>query len=97
MEMEAFLKENKSFQSVYEYVILLLNDREELIEMFSDFWENEDIAASINLTNESIIKRMKKENEDLEDKLGEQEKQIQRQQTEIEQLKEQLQKVRSCN
>ena len=53
--------------------------------MFSDFWENEDIAASINLTNESIIKRMKKENEDLEDKLGEQEKQIQRQQTEIEQ------------
>ncbi|MCI5732228.1 MAG: hypothetical protein MR304_11895 [Eubacterium sp.] len=97
MEMEAFLKENKSFQSVYEYVILLLSDREELIEMFSDFWENEDIAASINLTNESIIKRMKKENEDLEDKLGEQEKQIQRQQTEIEQLKEQLQKVRSCN
>lgn len=63
--MKEFLSKNKSFQAVYDYAILMLQDRKELMQMFLDLLEKEDIAASLNATNESIIKRMKKENTDL--------------------------------
>lgn len=53
--------------------------------MFLDLLEKEDIAASLNATNESIIKRMKKENADLAKQIAEKDEQIR-------QLREQLQK-----
>ena len=59
--METFLKKNKSFQNVYEHVILMSKDREGLMNMITDMLANEDIAGSINRTNESIIKRLRRE------------------------------------
>ncbi|MCH5252571.1 MAG: hypothetical protein J1F22_06325 [Lachnospiraceae bacterium] len=47
------------------------------------FLEREDITASMNRTNESIIKRLTKENEEKDTQIAEQEK-------EIRQLKENL-------
>ena len=78
--MAAFLAENKAFQSVYDCAILMLKDREVLMQMFL---EREDITASMNRTNESIIKRLTKENEEKDTQIAEQEK-------EIRQLKENL-------
>ncbi len=60
-KMETFLKKNKSFQTVYDRVILMSKDREELLNMITDMLENENIAGSINRTNESIIKRLRRE------------------------------------
>ncbi len=65
-EMNQFLFENPSFQSVYDCAIIMLSDREELLKMISDFWANEDVVASLNKTNESKIKRLEKENAKLE-------------------------------
>lgn len=63
-EMKEFLCKNKSFQSVYDYAILMLQDWKELMQMFLDLLEKEDIAASLNATNESIIKRQAKQIEE---------------------------------
>ncbi len=60
-KMEAFLKKNKSFQTVYDRVILMSKDREGLMNMITDMLANEDIVGSINRTNESIIKRQRRE------------------------------------
>ena len=78
-EMEAFLKENKGFQSIYDCATMMLQDRKGMMEMFMDMLEQEDIVASLNRTNESIIKKQKRE-------LAEQKKEIRR-------LREELRKL----
>lgn len=82
--MKEFLSKNKSFQSVYGYAIFMLQDRKELMQMFLDLLEKEDIAASLNATNESIIKRQAKQ-------IKEQEQQIAEKDEQIRQLRELLQ------
>ncbi len=77
-KMEAFLKKNKSFQTVYDRVILMSKDREGLMNMITDMLENEDIAGSINRTNESIIKRQRRELAEKDKILKEKEKAHQR-------------------
>ena len=57
-EMMQFLAENPEFQPMYQKATEMLADRKELLNMFHSIFENEDIAGSINLTNESIIKRL---------------------------------------
>ena len=59
-EMMVFLSENPEFQPIYQRAIDMLADREELLLMFQSIFDNEDIAGSINRTNESIIKRQEK-------------------------------------
>ena len=60
-EMMQFLSENPDFQPMYRRAIKMLADRKELLLMFHSILEDEDIAGSINLTNESIIKRLRKQ------------------------------------
>lgn len=59
--MRRFLHEEPSFQDVYHCAIMMTRDRKELMEIMSDFFEKEDIVASLNRTNESRIKRLEKE------------------------------------
>lgn len=59
--MQDFLEKEPSFQDVYHCAIMMTKDRRELLEIMYDFFENEDIVASLNKTNESIIKRLEKE------------------------------------
>ena len=44
---------------------VMTKDRKELLNMLSEYLENEDIVASLNKTNESIIKRLEREKEEL--------------------------------
>ena len=39
----------------------MTKDREGLMHMLTDFFEREDIVASLNRTNETKIKKLKKE------------------------------------
>lgn len=61
-EMEEFLLENQGFQSVYEYAILMLSHKEEMLHMFTDLFEKEDIVASLNRTNESLVQELREVN-----------------------------------
>jgi hypothetical protein len=61
-KMTVFLAENPSFQPLYDCAILMLRDKKELLNMISDFWENEDVMGSYRLTTESIIKQLKEDN-----------------------------------
>jgi len=54
-EMKVFLKENPEFQSLYEATIMMTKDRRGLLSMLSEFFEKEDIIASLNKTNDSMI------------------------------------------
>ena len=60
-EMVRFLAKEKSFQDVFSHAIIMTKDREELLRMITDIFMDEDIAGSINLTNESTIRRLKGE------------------------------------
>ena len=86
-EMSEFLMQNNSFQCVYDCAILMLKDREELMEMFVDFFEQEDIVGSLNLTNESTIRILTEKNEKLEQTIEEQNLTIEELRKENEQLK----------
>lgn len=70
-DMKVFLQENPGFQSVYDYAIMMTKDREGLLSMLSEYFENEDIVASLNKTNESMIKRLEKENAELKGEITE--------------------------
>lgn len=63
--MQDFLREEPSFQDVYDCAIMMTRDRKELMELMSDFFEREDIIASLNKTNESKVKRLQRELEEL--------------------------------
>ena len=54
----------------------MLADRKELLLMFQSIFDNEDIAGSINRTNESIIKRLERKNERLNQQLNEKDSMI---------------------
>ena len=60
-EMALFLLENKSFQTLYNCAILMTKDAEEMMNMVTDIWANEDIAASLNQSNETRIKQLEAE------------------------------------
>lgn len=75
-EMEKFLAKNSSFQDVYSRVILITKDREELMELMTDFFEREDIIASLNKTNQSKVERLEKELEEQKRENEEQKKLI---------------------
>ena len=71
-EMMGFLTENPSFQPVYDCAIIMTKDREGLMRMFTDFFEQEDIVASLNKTNESKIERLENELAEQRNELAEQ-------------------------
>lgn len=84
-DMEKFLAKNSSFQAVFSRVILITKDREELMELMTDFFEKEDIIASLNKTNQSKVERLEKE-------LEEQKRENEEQKKLICQLRKQLEK-----
>ena len=53
-DMLIFIKENPGFQSVYDYATMMTKDRKGLLSMLSEYFENENIVASLNKTNESM-------------------------------------------
>ena len=69
--MLIFIKENPGFQSVYDYATMMTKDRKGLLSMLSEYYENENIVASLNKTNESMVKRLERENAELEGKIAE--------------------------
>ena len=98
-EMQMFLAENPGFQSVYDYAIMMTKDREGLLSMLSEYFENEDIVASLNKTNESMVKRLEQENIQLKDEIIglqdsniEKDRVIDKKDAEIQRLKELLEK-----
>ena len=90
--MEKFLNENQDFQSVYDYAILMLSDREEMLEMFTDLFESEDIVASLNKTYEAMSEDLQKELQEKQNELEEKWEQLQEKQTQLEEKKMQLEK-----
>ena len=86
-EMMVFLSENPEFQPIYQRAVDMLADRKELLLMFQSIFENEDVAGSINRTNESIIKRLERKTERLNQRLAEKDQLIAEQEREIEELK----------
>ena len=89
--MEKFLNENQDFQSVYDYAILMLSDREEMLEMFTDLFESEDIVASLNKTYEAMSEDLQKELQEKQNELEEKWEQLQEKQTQLEEKNTQLQ------
>ena len=89
-DMEEFLAKNSSFQAVFSRVILITKDREELMELMTDFFEKEDIIASLNKTNQSKVERLEKE-------LEEQRRENEEQKKLICQLRKQLEKEKYPN
>ena len=89
-EMMTFLSENPSFQPVYDCAIIMTKDREGLMRMFTDFFEQEDIVASLNKTNESKIKRLENELAEQRNELAEQRSELAEKDQLIADLKKQL-------
>ena len=89
-EMEKLLNENQDFQSVYDYAILMLSDREEMLEMFTDLFESEDIVASLNKTYEVMSEDLQKELQEKQNELEEKWEQLQEKQTQLEEKNTQL-------
>lgn len=75
-DMDKFLAENPYFQSVYDYAILMINDREEMLHMFASVIENEDILGSLKATQEGQIRQMKEQLAEKEEQLAEREEQL---------------------
>ncbi|MCH5265527.1 MAG: PD-(D/E)XK nuclease family transposase [Lachnospiraceae bacterium] len=90
--MKEFLAREKSFQPVYDCAIMMLANRKELMAMLSEMLANEDIVASLNLTNESTIKRLQQEKQEI---LKESERALREKEAEIQRLKEQLKQIQS--
>ena len=78
-----FLSDNPEFAEIYQKSVDMLKDREALLTMFQSVFNHEDVAGSINLTNESAIKRMTKEIDQKNTRIREQENQIHTQETQI--------------
>ena len=107
--MLMFIKENPGFQSVYDYATMMTKDRKGLLSMLSEYYENENIVASLNKTNESMVKRLERENAELEGKIAElnddniekgkelekKAKEIEAKEKEIQQLKQLLQQEKA--
>lgn len=93
-DMERFLEENSSFQAVYHCVIMSSRDGKELMELMSDFFENEDIIESLRLTNESRIKRVTKE---LEKELEERDRELSKKTLALEQKDKELAEQKKIN
>ncbi len=88
--MQEFLQKEPSFQDVYHCAIMMTKDRKELMEIMSDFFEQEDIVASLNRTNASKVKRLEKELQEKEDVIKAKDSELLKQKELIEELKKQL-------
>ena len=89
-DMMWFLSDNPEFAEIYQKSVDMLKDREALLTMFQSVFNHEDVAGSINLTNESAIKRMTKEIDQKNTRIREQEDQINTQETKIHAQESQL-------
>lgn len=80
-QMMGFLADNPEFEVLYGRAVDMMADRSELMKMFESYFDNEDVIASMNMTNESTIRRL--------------EKQLSEQSAEIERLKRELAEAKS--
>lgn len=89
-EMLLFLCKNKSFQPLYECAIMMVKDREGLMDMIYDLFAEEDIVASLNKTNESLFRKEKERLEKEILSLSEEKGQLENQKNELENQKNEL-------
>lgn len=82
-EMMVFLSEHPEFNGIYARAFEMLADREELLKMLAAIGYEEDIAESINRTNEAQLQYMTQE-------LAESKRLLREKDEEIRNLKEQL-------
>ena len=98
-QMMGFLADNPEFEVLYGRAVDMMADRSELMKMFESYFDNEDVIASMNMTNESIIRRLEKQLREQDDKYSEQihvrDKQLREQSVEIERLKRELAEAKS--
>ena len=71
VEMAGFLVENPSFAKLYKRGILMLQSREGVLRMLNQFMFEEDVLSSLERTNKSIVKRLKKELEEKDNIIAE--------------------------
>lgn len=90
-EMEVFLTDHSEFVEIYAKACEMLADREELLNMLAEIAAGEDVVASLNKTNESRIRKMKKQLKEQKTQLKEQDIQLKEQDV---QLKEQQDRIR---
>lgn len=64
VEMEKFVAENTEFSDIYRRLKDMMNTKNEYMEEIARFMHNEDIVASLNKTNASMVKRLTRENEE---------------------------------
>ena len=96
-KMMRFLVDNPDFSEIYGKAKNMMYDREALLMMLQSIFDHEDIAGSINRTNESMIKMLEKKVKEKDSIISQQDSTIQekdstiQEQAElIEQLKHQL-------
>ena len=70
-EMARFLVDNPTFAKLYKCGILMLQSREGVLRMLNQIIFEEDVLASLERTNKSIIKRMKRELEEAKSEIVE--------------------------
>ena len=97
-EMEVFLTDHPEFVEIYARACEMLADREELLIMLAEIAAGEDVVASLNKTNESRIRKMKKQLKEQKTQLKEQDIQLKEQGVQLKeqdiQLKEQQDRIR---
>ncbi len=86
-EMAQFLIKNPSFANLYKHGILMLQNREGVLRMMSQFMFEEDVLSSLERTNQSIIKRMKKELNEKDVEIAQKVNELAQKDAEIERLK----------
>ena len=69
--MMVFLAEHPEFNEIYARVFEMLADRKELLKMLMEMSFEEDIVASINATNESLVKKYAAKIEKMEREMAE--------------------------
>ena len=85
-----FLAYNPDFSEIYGKAKNMMYDREALLMMLQSIFDYEDIAGSINRTNESMIKILEKKVQEKDSIISQQDNSLREKDELIEQLKRQL-------
>lgn len=87
-DMKDFLKENPGFQFLYNNVIMMLSDREEMLCFMVSIIENEDVMETVRSSIKYEVRQLEKQLAEINEQIQEKNEQIQEKDEQIEELQQ---------
>ena len=90
-DMKDFLKENPGFQFLYDNVIMMLSDREEMLCFMVSIIENEDVMETVRSSIKYEVRQLEKQLAEINEQIQEKNEQLEERDEQIQEKDEQLQ------